>query len=371
MLSNKKYLVTGGRGFVGRRLIEMLLEKNPESIISLDIDPISDEDIMDQRVQYVTGDISNIETVKKICEKPIDCVFHLAALVGPYHPVEAYERVNFQGTVNIVDACKKYHIPRLVFSSSPGTRFTGENIRGLREDQLPALPLKKTLSLYGETKARGEMYALKACSDTLLVCAIAPHQVYGPRDRLFLSNMLAIAGQDKLRIFGNGKSKVSFTHIDNYCHGLMLGEEALYPNSPALGKFYIVTDGETHTHPEGYGFFYEEVDKAVVAMGFTSIYKKSPIPYYLLIGLAYLNVWLSRIMKKKAIFLPFSVIMMTIDRWFDISNAKRDLKYTPITSFKEEWPKTIEWFRKNWLPVYFKNKKPSIAEPFLDDDSVV
>jgi nucleoside-diphosphate-sugar epimerase len=64
--------------------------------------------------------------------------------------------------------------------------------------------------------------------------------VYGPRDMLFLHNMLKTR---MLRIFGHGKNKCSFTHVDNYCHALILGEKALYKGSPALGKFYIATDG--------------------------------------------------------------------------------------------------------------------------------
>ena len=68
----------------------------------------------------------------------------------------------------------------------------------------------------------------------LLTVAIAPHQVYGPRDMLFLHNFLV--ARKKLRIIGTGKNKISMTHVDNYCHGLILGEQALYPGSPALGK---------------------------------------------------------------------------------------------------------------------------------------
>ena len=40
----------------------------------------------------------------------------------------------------------------------------------------------------------------------------------------------------KLRVFGNGENKISFCHVDNYCHGLILGAKALYPGSPALGQ---------------------------------------------------------------------------------------------------------------------------------------
>ena len=64
--------------------------------------------------------------------------------------------------------------------------------------------------------------------------------MYGPRDNLFLPNMLETAGQGLLRIFGNGKNRICFSHVDNYCHGLILGYPALYAGSPALGNFYIV-----------------------------------------------------------------------------------------------------------------------------------
>lgn len=44
---------------------------------------------------------------------------------------------------------------------------------------------------------------------------------------------------------------------------------------------------------------------------------------------------------------PFTVKMLTIHRWFDISNAKRDLKYEPLFSFEDGWRRTIEWFKNN------------------------
>ena len=46
--------------------------------------------------------------------------------------------------------------------------------------------------------------------------------------------------------------------------------------------------------------------------------------------------------------------MLIIDRYFSTKNAKRDLHYKPLISFEEGWPKTIEWFKINWLPEYQK-----------------
>lgn len=198
-------------------------------------------------------------------------------------------------------------------------------------------------------------------------------QVYGPRDNLALPNLLEAAGTGRMRVFGAGENKICFTHVDNYCHGLILGAKALYPGSPALGKFYIVTDGSTHPHKEGYAKFYQSYDEvgsmfvrcqtddrhsqAVTGMGFTSLYKRFHVPYCVIMAVAYLCngiTWLTGLRLKLNVF---SVRMLTMHRWFDISNAKRDLGFEPIVSFKEEWPRTIEWFRKNWLPQFQASKK--------------
>ena len=49
-----------------------------------------------------------------------------------------------------------------------------------------------------------------------------------------------------------------------------------------------------------------------------------------------------------------------INRYFDISAAKKDLNYEPIIQFEEGWAMTIEWFKKNWLPKYLESKKPKV-----------
>ena len=63
----------------------------------------------------------------------------------------------------------------------------------------------------------------------------------------------------------------SFTHVDNYAHGLIIAERALEKGSRALGQFYIVTDGATHPHKEGYLYFWDVIDEAALAMGFSSV----------------------------------------------------------------------------------------------------
>lgn len=183
-----------------------------------------------------------------------------------------------------------------------------------------------------------EIEVTKACSRDFLTVAVAPHQVYGPRDPLFLPNFLAAAESGKLRVFGSGENRISVCYVDNYCHGLILGYEALYRTSPALGKYYVCTDG-------GNVNLWTFLDEAIVSQGLPSIRSKMHLPVWLLFAVAWVLGIVGRIMGTKFRLSRFNVIMLTIDRWFDITNAQRDLGYQPIVPHKEAWATTLEWFR--------------------------
>ncbi|OQR95626.1 reductase with NAD or NADP as acceptor [Thraustotheca clavata] len=356
----KVCVVTGGTGFVGQRVVEMLVERGASKVISFDIVPKPVEGFWEhENIEYVVGDIADRDAVFNVC-KGADCVWHLAAAVGPFHPKELYYRVNYQGTINVIDACKEYNVPKIVMSSSPSTRFDGSDIDGLKEEDMPKLPQDSYLQAYAETKAMGEIEMLKANSPTLMTVAIAPHQVYGPRDNLFMPNILEAGGNGLLRIFATGRTgygynKVCFTHVDNYAHGLIIGERALVPNGPATGKFYIVTDGATHPSPAGYAYFWKVVDNSVTAMGFPSLWDKYKLPSWFLWPVAYLSSTISFFTGRSLKLNPFTVRVLTMHRWFDISAAMEDLQFEPIISFDEGWNEMNDWFRLNWLPKFQKS----------------
>jgi nucleoside-diphosphate-sugar epimerase len=208
----------------------------------------------------------------------------------------------------------------------------------------------------------GEKAVRDACGkkdEDLLTIAVAPHQVYGPKDMLFLPSLLVTASSGKLRIFGDGQNMISFCHVDNYCHGLILGFAALYSGSPALGKFYVITDGPPVK-------FWVALDEAVVGMGFTSLWSKFKLPTWLMMGLAYVTVFLGNIwsavtgtpkhiVNYKLKLNPFAVKMLVINRYFNIDAAQKDLKYTPLIEFSSGWADTIKWFQENWLPEHNKS----------------
>jgi nucleoside-diphosphate-sugar epimerase len=325
-------VVTGSSGLCGRRLLEMLLERGAKKVIAFDREAAPAELAADARVRVVKkANLCDRQSVFDACEGA-DVVFHLAALVGPFYAHEQYDMVNYEGTVNVIEACKFHRVPRLVYSSSPSTRFTGANVRGLREDQMTICEPGHFLEPYAESKARGEVAVRDACCDELMTIAVAPHQVYGEWDPLFLPNFLASA--DRLRVFGSGENEVSVCYVGNYCHGLMLGYTSLVPGSPSLGKYYVVTDG-------GKCKLWRLLDSAIVAMGSESLFSRAHLPVALLYCVSYVGK------LANARLTPFVVTMLTIDRYFDISNAEKDLGYTPLVQHDAAWQKTIEWFKNH------------------------
>ncbi|KAH8612972.1 RmlD substrate binding domain [Trypanosoma vivax] len=351
-------VVTGGTGFVGMRLVEMLVERGAEKVVSFDIVPPEKVSGVwaHPSIKYFVGDITNYSDILNAVAGA-DCVWHLAAAVGPFHPRELYYKVNYEGTRNVVRACFQAGVKKIVMSSSPSTRFEGSLfcrpcVDGLTENELPKLPLASYMQIYAETKAAAEMVITDACCDDLLTVSVAPHQVYGPRDNLFLPNMLEAAGTGKLHVFGRGDNRICFTHVDNYAHALVIAERRLFKGSPVLGKFYIVTDGRTHPEPDAYCIFWRELDKAVVAMGFPSILQKVHFNFWLLyvVALAAEAVgWmLGRVFKLNV----FNVFVLTMHRWFRITAAEVDLGYVPIIPSRDGWDDTISWFRENWLPTF-------------------
>jgi nucleoside-diphosphate-sugar epimerase len=193
--------VTGGTGFVGQRLVEMLVERGAARVVSYDIVPRPADAWTHPAIEWVVGDIADVGRLTEAM-RGAECVWHLAAAVGPFHPRVLYDTVNHVGSLNVIKACAANGVTKCVFSSSPSTRFTGEDLDGVTEADLPPLPLPRYLQAYAETKALGELALTRACSASFMTIAVAPHQVYGPKDNLFLPNIMEAAGTGKLRVVG-------------------------------------------------------------------------------------------------------------------------------------------------------------------------
>lgn len=323
----KKAAIIGSEGLVGHRLIEMLLERGSQQIIALDIKENTVH--TDKRIKFIRHDITNSDYSALITEfKDVDVVYHVAALVGPYHAHDLYHKVNVEGTENIVNLCKKAGIQNYVYVGSPSTRFGEHELYGQHEADLP---YPKTFhGEYSKTKALAEQFVMKQNEVNFHTCVISPHQVYGPRDQLFLKKFFETAKTGQLRILGHGNNLVSLTHVDNVCHALILAGNGMGPKSPVNGEWYIVTDGS-------YVNFWNVMNEAVAHVGLTPLKDKFSVPTAVLFPIAYVCDFIGYLRGRTLTLNSFAIRMITIHRWFKIEKIQTHLGYKPVKAFKEEW----------------------------------
>lgn len=243
----------------------------------------------------------------------------------------------------------------------------------------------KGLHEYATTKAMGERAVLEASKEgedgeePLSTCAVAPHQVYGPSDRLFLPALIRTAKKGALFVMGSGANHVSFTHESNIAHALTLAAGAMAAHvawvragSPEIsesharyaradehtqgrlaarvvGEYMVVTDS-TEEYPAGMAInLWDAIDDATSKAGLGSIRKGArgffKLPYYgLLLPIAQLGRAFTALTGKFVNITPFTIRMLVIDRFFDIGKAYRLLGYTPLVTFRdpEGWEAAID-----------------------------
>ena len=104
-------------------------------------------------------------------------------------------------------------------------------------------------------------------------------------------------------------------------------------------------------------YFWSEIDKAIVACGFPALKDKFKLPFWFLYPLALVAEFVGFLLQTTFKLNLFNVFVLTMNRWFDITAAETDLKFTPIIPYNKGWEDTIQWFKQFWLVDYMKDKK--------------
>jgi D-erythronate 2-dehydrogenase len=149
-----RIVITGGCGFLGRRVALCLLERGDvDELVLFDNSPSALPLPDDKRLRLVTGDIADRDTVRALISPGTDSVFHLAAVVSGQAEADTDlgYRVNLDGTRNVLEACRELGTnPRVVFTSSLAAY--GGDLPPAVTDDTPLTPQTS----YGSQKSIGE-----------------------------------------------------------------------------------------------------------------------------------------------------------------------------------------------------------------------
>ncbi|MDO8568208.1 MAG: SDR family oxidoreductase [Dehalococcoidales bacterium] len=248
-LKGKNILVTGGAGFIGSNLVDALSPDNNVTVLdNLSSGQLANLEKSRARIKFVQGDVKDAKLVEDVVAG-VEYVFHLAANVGNIKSIEdpIYDmEINVKGTINVLEACVKAKIKRLVYSAS-GAIFGEARYLPIDEDH-PVNPE----SPYAVSKLAAEKYCFAFHKvHGLPVTAVRYFNVYGPRQGTSgYANVIAVFfGRIKngkpLTIYGDGKQTRDFVFVKDVARANMLA--AASPSS--VGHiFNIATGKETNVN---------------------------------------------------------------------------------------------------------------------------
>lgn len=367
-------VVTGGRGFAARHLVEMLIRYEMFSVRIADLGPslklepeeekgTLGEAIQSGRAQYVSMDLRDKSQVLKACEGA-EVVFHMAAPDSSINNHQLHYSVNVLGTKNIVDACTELKVKRLIHTSSPSVVFDG--VHGiLNGDESLPYPAKHNDS-YSATKAEGEAIVIKSNGiNGLLTCCIRPSSIFGPGDKLLVPSLVnaARAGKSKF-IIGDGNNMYDFTYVENVAHAHICAERALASvgnvAERAAGEAYFITNVEPIK-------FWEFVSLILEGLGYER--PRIKIPAFVMMPIAHIVEQTYKLLApygmKVPQLTPSRIRLLSCSRTFSSSKANDRLGYTPIVPLQEGLRRTIDSYSHLRAELQPKKKGPSKAAIYL------
>ena len=168
-------LVTGGSGMLGREIVRILVENGGYKVCSLDLFIPEEKDRNSKVCSYIQADITNYDDLC-IATRGIDVVFHTAAIlptvIGATN--DDFEQVIVQGTRNVITACQKCEVKRLIYTSTADVVISSgkTGVKNTNEDH--PLP-KDPLNAYVSAKGRAETVVLAASGrNGLITSALRP-----------------------------------------------------------------------------------------------------------------------------------------------------------------------------------------------------
>ncbi|MFC5825027.1 NAD-dependent epimerase/dehydratase family protein [Nonomuraea insulae] len=310
-----KVLVTGGGGFVGSAVCRMLVARGDE-VFALNRSRYPD--LAAYGVAQIAGDVRDGEVVLAAV-RGCDAVVHCAAAAGIWGPARLYEEVNVGGTVNVLKACLRARVGRLVHTSSPSVVFDGRDLDGVDESVPYA---RRFLAHYPRTKAIAERLVLGANSDLLGTVALRPHLVWGPGDPHFLPRLMKAARRGTFALPRAPGKRIDAVYVDNAAEAHLLALDAIAPGSDVSGRAYFIGQGEPITHDRW-------VNALLAAAGMPAVTRRVPAWSAHMAARAVEGAYRVARVRAEPPITRLLVRQATTAHWFDLSAARHDLGYVP------------------------------------------
>ena len=351
----KRVLITGGAGFVGKNFVQTLLDQGIK-VRSIDRELSALEH---KNLEILTGDIRDPVLIKQAV-KGIDTIFHTAAIIqtlgGPAATEEFRELsfdINVEATKQLAILARAAGVKRFVYTSSNSVVMAGKPLRGVDES---APYSSRVRDLYTETKMIAEKWILRQNGvDGMLTCAVRPSSIWGPGDQTMFKKMFEqILAGFMLAKIGHRKNKLDNSFVHNLIQGQIKAAQHLVEGGTAPGQAYFINDNE----PINAFDFSKPVFEAV---GHSM--PKLSIPGRPIINS--LSAWEFFHFKydlPTPPLAPTDIERVSIDNYFSIEKARKELSYEPQYNSKTGMELSIPYYKELYAKMAKEHERRVMKE---------
>lgn len=332
-----KVLVTGSPGWLGNRLVEVLVNgwEIPISpslyrrVRCLVLPGMDASHLKSWGCEVVYGDVANRSALEEAV-KAIDVVFHLVGVIHPRRVSEFYD-INTTGTKNLIDAAIEAGVQRFVYIS--GNSAAGHNTgwgRPMLESDEPRPYLE-----YGNTKLEAERIVLDRChAGHIESVVLRPFWFYGPGQPLRQTTFFRMINGGRPILFGRGMNLRSLSYLDNTVQALILAGA----KPGAVGQIYFIADEKAYPIIE----IYQTIAK-LLGVGLRPRFLPALTSSFCEVS--------DRMLQMMGLYSSYLHVAgeMAKDIYCSVEKAKRDLGYIPTVDLKEGMRRSVEWCRLNGI----------------------
>lgn len=336
-------LITGGCGFLGHHIVNLLLERHPSTRVSvLDLRTTHNRK-SSPNVSYYDSDVTDSEATKTLFAKlKPDVVIHTAGspLIAKN---EVHHKVNVEGTKNILSTAQENGVKAFVYTSSASVIYDPKSELINANETYPLITGDAQPEYYTTTKAYAESAVLSANRQrsNFLTCAIRPAGIFGEGDVQLLPKMVTAfrKGQTKFQI-GSNDNLFDFSYVQNIAHGHLLAVNALlqtYKMMPTVPPDSKRVDGEAFFITNGQPVYFWDFARAVWreagdTLPMSSVWHLGEDFAFAVGGTL---EWLFWAMGKTPNLTRQQVKYSCMTRYYSIDKAKKRLGYWPIVDLDE------------------------------------
>jgi nucleoside-diphosphate-sugar epimerase len=304
----KTIAVTGAQGFVGSAVVKELLRFGYKVI------PI----VRKSNGRYTNAIEWDIAQPSTYEFSDIDVVIHSAAKVDDWTTYgDAYD-VNVTGTKNVITA---FPNAKFFIYISSASVYDSKNCDAVITEESPSG--NNFLNDYSRTKFEAERVVLNASTPSRVV--LRPHIIYGPGDRHILPRLLKARRFGRFLILGNGKNRVSLTHINNLVGGI---SRIVSSDKKFSGEIFNIADDKNDTIETVINALKESLDITE---------KNFHIPRIIAFSVGTICEYVAKFFgsRRSPLITPYIVEQMTSDHIIDCSKAKEVFGYSPEVEYRD------------------------------------